>query len=53
MAMICISGGKECDGCCECLEDDLLTCRWCGYEISDEEYLKYSGKCGDCYQDGI
>ncbi len=52
MAMICVYGG-ECSGCCECLEDDLLVCRWCGDEISDEEYEKYDGKCDLCYEDGI
>lgn len=48
MAMICVYGG-ECNGCCECLNEDQLICEWCGMDITDEEYDEYNGRCGDCY----
>ena len=51
MALICVSGGRECDGCMECIKDGELVCEWCGCEITNEDYFEYDGRCEFCFDD--
>lgn len=52
MAMICISGGKECDGCMACQDVDTeYYCEICNQPITDHYYeirgIIYCGACMD------
>lgn len=47
MAMTCIYGGKECDGCTACQKDeDIFKCPCCGIELGYTEDL-FIDKSGD------
>lgn len=52
MAMICITGGKECDGCMCCQDIYASTyCEICGHPITDHYYevmgMVYCASCMD------
>ncbi len=46
MAMVCVTGGRECDGCMRCREQKVVeVCRGCGEDICDgDEYFDVLGK---------
>lgn len=38
MAMVCVTGGRECDGCSRCFRDDpVYTCPVCGTELDPHD----------------
>lgn len=39
MALTCITGGKECDGCGNCKQEDIFNCPVCGKELTDWDEL--------------
>lgn len=51
--MICVSGGRECDGCTMCQPVTIYRCDLCGEDIMEGESYWidiWSGRlCGDCY----
>ena len=50
MAMICKSGGRECDGCMSCYAENPL-CPICSNETDTYYYNRHSGDivgCGEC-----
>lgn len=47
MAMVCVTGGRECDGCSRCFQDDpVYTCPVCGTELDSEDRV-YMNDCGE------
>ena len=51
MAMVCVIGGRECDGCSRCFRDDpVYTCPVCGTELDphDKVYKTDSGEIAGC-----
>ena len=53
MAMTCVTGGSECDGCMTCRgEEKRAVCPRCGNEVPDKLYYSnYIDKvvgCDDC-----
>lgn len=51
--MICVTGGRECDGCMACQPEPrvVFTCRGCGEDIVEgEDYYKVAGEpyCEEC-----
>lgn len=51
MAMTCIYGGKECDGCMECKEEKEYYCPVCGELVEETLYVSTDGEivgCGSC-----
>ena len=57
MALICKSGGKECDGCGECFgdskEESLGSCSVCGLALKENEsffYRYFYMLCRRCYE---
>lgn len=52
MALRCVSGGKECDGCGECF-DDTLYCDYCGKDfLKGDKYYDINGDiyCKECFE---
>ncbi|MBE6609041.1 MAG: hypothetical protein E7634_00020 [Ruminococcaceae bacterium] len=56
MALICVSGAKECSGCRTCKESDedgqMMNCSVCGCQIRSEKALEYGAfidLCRSCY----
>lgn len=49
MAMVCVTGGRECDGCSRCFKDDpVYTCPVCGTELDSEDRV-YMNDCGEIF----
>lgn len=48
MAMICIHGGKECDGCMECQNEDEYYCPVCGDRVFEKVYVSNDGEVVGC-----
>lgn len=53
MALVCISGVKECCGCMRCKEEETATCPICGEEEPDYYYRNADGDyigCSECVE---
>lgn len=51
MAMICVSGCRECDGCGAC-QDEKIYCSYCGERIDDYYYEIHGyNVCKGCLED--
>ena len=48
MAMTCISGSCECDGCMECQDEEEYICPKCGKEVFDTIYISDDGSIVGC-----
>ena len=55
MAMVCVTAGRECDGCQECIEREIIeTCSICHEDIyAGEDYLDIEGEVlhRDCLEE--
>ena len=48
MAMVCIRGGSECDGCMDCQEQQEYYCPICGEEVTETVYVSNDGEIVGC-----
>ena len=51
MAIICINGCKECDGCMACYENNVIYCGECTQALTEDECYEdehHSVLCKDC-----
>ena len=57
MAMICVNGCRECDGCGACdVKNSSTICAWCGEPISqNENHYNFDGDIVhyDCMRDYV
>lgn len=53
MALTCVNGCKECDGCMECqANDSAMKCDVCGHEIYDIYYnMNDEVLCEECMKE--
>ena len=55
MSLLCVKGGRECDGCMRCqVEPETVGKCWCGSFIhADEQYYEIDGELieEDCLRD--